>query len=334
MPQGVRIRGIYTTALTKLLLNSGYLIADPSPEIQARFSLKPTREAPDIFIQDREDHQGIDIVGESCQLTLLVRLLQEKLFDAILLEFGKSPKKEEFKEEGDEEEPKDLVRARFEFPGTSKAYLDSLRSMVIPTFANHHRLQILQAKQVERAENECFETLERRDQQSKDLFAKMILTPLKKAGVVRLEHVKGCGKSIRPRKGILIESKGERLVIKRSFSQGRYDGLNLPIEEGDYGLTELKEGAWWIKHAYYTKNGNLKGEYFNINTPVELYPFGARYVDLEIDVVRRQGEKPVVSDREELAVLVKNGVVTPLLEKKAIETAESVIVKFGCGTKA
>jgi hypothetical protein len=329
MAQGVKIRGIYTTALTKLLLNSGYLIVDPSPEIQARFSLKTTREPPDIFIQDREDHQGVDITGESYQLTLLVRLLQEKLFDAILLEFGKGSKTGEGEEEGEEEEPKDISRARLEFPGNSKANLDAIRSTVTPTFANHHRLRILQAKKVERAENECREALARKDQQAKDLFAEMVLAPLKKAGVVRIEHVKGCGKSIRPREGILIESQGEKLVIKRSFSQGRYDGLDLPIEEGDYGLTELQEGAWWVKHAYYSKNGRLKGEYFNINTPVELYPFGARYVDLEIDVVRRYGKKPVISDREELAVLVKNGVITRLVEKKAVETAESLIEKIG-----
>jgi hypothetical protein len=325
MTQRTKIRGIYTTALTKLLLDSGYPIVDPSPETQTRFHLKPTRGLPDIFIQDRKDGQGVDISGESCQLTLVVRLLQERLLDAILLEFGKGPAIGEGQGDSSEEEPKDIDRARFEFPGAAKAQLDAIRSTVTPTLANHHRLRTFQPKRVERAENECLQAPERKDQRAKDLFAEMILTPLKKAGVVRLEHVKGSGRFIRPREGILIECRGEKLIIKRSFSQGRYDGLNLPIVEGDYVLTELQEGAWWIKHAYYSKNGELKGEFFNINTPVELYPYGARYVDLEIDVVRRPGEKPIISDREELGVLVKNGIITGLLEKKAVETAEALL---------
>ena len=119
------------------------------------------------------------------------------------------------------------------------------------------------------------------------------------------------------------------MIVKRSFSQGRYDGLNLPIQEGDYGLTEVREGAGYVKHAYFSKQGKLKGEYFSINTPVELYPFGARYVDLEIDVICRPGEKPVISDREELALLVKNGAISALLEKKAVETAEDLVRKIG-----
>jgi len=34
-----------------------------------------------------------------------------------------------------------------------------------------------------------------------------------------------------------------RLLMKRTFSQGRFDGLSLPIETGDYGLSEAREGA-------------------------------------------------------------------------------------------
>ena len=109
MAHGVKIRGIYTTALTKLLLNAGYAIIDPSPEIQERFSLKPVQESPDIVIQDREDHQGIDIVGESYLLSLLVRLLQETLMDAILLEFAALAETPDEREEDGEEAPQDIA---------------------------------------------------------------------------------------------------------------------------------------------------------------------------------------------------------------------------------
>ena len=152
MAHRVKIRGNYTTALTKLLLNSGYTIVEPSPEIRQRFSLPPTDEPPDIFIQDREDHQGIEITGESDQLSLLIRLLQETLLDSILLEFTA---KAEVPEEAEEEaEARDIAHARFEFPGISKAYLDAIRSTVTPSLKNHHRLKILHGKKLSRFEEE------------------------------------------------------------------------------------------------------------------------------------------------------------------------------------
>jgi probable ribonuclease FAU-1 len=327
MAHRVKVRGIYTTALTKLLLNSGYTIVDPSPGIRQRFSLPPTDEAPDVFIQDRENHQGIEISGESDQLSLLIRLLQETLLDSILLEFaGKAEAPEETEEEA---EVRDIARARFEFPGISKAYLDAIRSTIVPSLKNHHRLKILHEKKLSRFEEELLKNPGIKESLENDLFAEWILAPLQKAGLVRLEHIKASGKAIRPREGILVESQEEKLILKRSFSQGRYDGLNIPIEEGDYGLTEVREGAGYVKHAYFSKQGKLKGEYFSINTPVELYPFGARYIDLEIDVICRPGEKPVISDREELAVLVKKGVISTPLERKAVETAEDLIRKMG-----
>ncbi len=326
MAHRVKIRGIYTTALTKLLLSSGYTIVDPTPETRQRFSLPAAEEAPDVFIQDRENHQGVEIAGESDQLSLLIRLLQETLLDAILLEF--SARAEAPEEVEEDAEARDVAQARFEFPGISKAYLDAIRSTVVPSLKNHHRLKILQEKNLSRVEAELLKNPGKKERLENDLFAQWVLAPLQKAGAVRLEQVKASGKAIRPREGILVERQGEKLILKRSFTQGRYDGLNLPIEEGDYGLTEVQEGAGYVKHAYFSKQGKLKGECFNINTSVEIYPFGARYVDLEIDVVCRAGEKPSISDREELALLVKKGVVSSRLERKAIEAAEDLIRKM------
>ena len=327
MAHRVKIRGIYTTALTKFLLNSGYTIVDPSPEIQQRFSLRPAKRTPEIIIQDRPDRQGIELIGESEQISLLIRLLQETLLDSLLLEFSvKAEAEEEF---GEETEIRDIARAWFEFPGISKAYLDAIRSTVVPSLKNHHRLKILNERKLGRFEAELLKFPEKKESLEKQLFAEWILAPLQKDGAVRLEQVKASGKSIRPREGILVERQGETLILKRFFSQGRYDGLNLPIEEGDYGLTDIREGAGYVKHSYFSREGRLKGQYFNINTPVEIYPFGARYVDLEIDVICRAGEKPVISDREELALLVKKGVVGSRLEKKALEEAEDLVRKIG-----
>ena len=187
MAHRVKIRGIYTTALTKLLLNSGYTIVEPSPEIRQRFSLPPRDEAPELFIQDRPDHQGIEITGESDQLSLLIRLLQEMLLDSILLDFHA---RAEVPEEAEEEiEIRDIACARFEFPGISKAYLDAIRSTVIPSLKNHHRLKILHEKNLSRYEGELWKNPGKKESLENELFAQWILMPLQKAGRVWVELV-------------------------------------------------------------------------------------------------------------------------------------------------
>jgi len=324
MATRLKIRGIYTTALTKLLLDSGYEIADPSAEIQERFGLRLTRGLPKILIQDREDLQGIHIYGEAEPVSLLVRLLQGRLLDAVLLEFetGEAPPEELIREP---QEAQDLTRARLEFGGASKQVLDEIRSSVIPTLASHHRIRIIHPKKLERAEKELSGSPGRKRELEEEIFLEAILLPMRKSGQVRLEHIKPLGKPIRPREGVLWKAGEKKILIKRFFSQGRYDGLALPIEEGDYSLTEVQEGAWYVKHAYYSAAGKPKGEYYNINTPVEFYPYGARYVDLEVDVIRRGKEEPFIVDCDALAILSRAGRISVDLEKMAIDVAEKLI---------
>lgn len=130
---------------------------------------------------------------------------------------------------------------------------------------------------------------------------------------------------MRPREGVIANTDSKGFVFRRSFSKGRYDGLDLPIQEGDYGVTEIREGAWTIKHSYFTKDNRLIGEYYNINSPVELYPYGARYLDLEVDVVCRAGENPFLMDREKLALLTRSGCISTDLETKALAVAEELL---------
>jgi hypothetical protein len=324
----VKIRGIYSTALTKLLLESDYGIAEPSPEIEGRFGLAPPARLPDILIKDRDDHQGVEIISEADGISRLVGVLRNRLLDGVLLRF--EPLGETEKEILDElESSRELAHAWFEFGGASKQTLDSVRSSVAPTLAHHHRMRLLQPRKLEKAEKQLGKQPRFREDLERTLFREVILIPLRKTETLRLEHIKISGKPVRPREGVLLKARGDRILVKRTFSGGRYDGLDLPIEEGDYGITELEEGGWQVKHAYYSQEGRLKGEYFNINTPVELYPYGARYLDLEIDVVRRFQERAFLTDREDLALLVKEGFIGAELEKKALEVAGGLLEKLG-----
>lgn len=327
MAKAIKIRGIYATAFTRLLLGSGFRIVDPTPEIRQRFELGPIPKVPDILLKDREDRQGVDLIGEADKISGLLKTLQDTLLDAVLMSF--EPLHEKDAELIDElETSREFSHARLELGGAAKEKLDGLRASVVPTLAYHHRLRILHPKILQRAESQLGKRAKSKSKLEKALFLEAILLPLSKADGVRLEHIKVKGKPVRPRKGTVVEGKENRMVIKRSFSQGRYDGLNLPIEGGDYGLTEVQEGAWHLRHSYFSKDGKLKGEYYNINTPVELYPYGARYIDLEIDVVRRADESPHIVDREDLALLVKEGKISRQLEKKAVEEAEQIVRKL------
>jgi len=313
MPPRIKIRGIYSTGLTKLALDAGFEIADPSARMKERFPLESARQSYDILIQDREDHQGVELSGQADLLSLVLTKLQEMLLDTVIVGFRPTEDNDPF------------AVARIELPGASKERLDEIRGVVVPTLRNHHRLKVINPEMLESAESELAKKPENKAELEREVLKDAILLPLEKEGVVRVEHIRPSGKLMRPREGTIQSMNGNRVVFRRSFSQGRYDGLDLVIRKGDYCLTEIREGGWYLKHSYFSKERLLIGEYYNINTPVELYPYGARYVDLEVDVVRRAGEPAFMIDREKLGLLSGKGCIGRELESKALLMAEQIL---------
>ena len=307
MLPNIKIRGIYSTALTKLALDSGLQIVDPSEKTRERIHLElPDHGQYEVLIQDREDRQGIEVRGEADHVCEVLIHMQESLLDAIIVSFIPT----------DHSEP--LVIANLELPGGAKEKLDRVRSSVVPTLKNHHRLKIINPDLLESAEIEFCRHPEDRMGLEKRVIREAILDPLIKEGMVRLEHIRPSGKPMRPRLGILQSVRENRVVFKREFSKGRYDGLDLPIRNGDYCLTEVREGQWYTRHSYFSREHLPIGEYFNINTPTELYPYGARYVDLEVDVIQRSGEKAFPIDQEKLEVLARRGCIAKDLQNKVL----------------
>lgn len=312
----IKIRGIYTTALTKLMLDSGYHIVDPSSKIRELFAIEDAVGDCEVLIQDRPGLQGVELTGPPEKVTQCLTFLQERLLDATLLNLVPV------------EEETGRVMATLEFPGFSKQSLDAIRLTVAPTLSRHHRYRIIASKTLEQAEQTLMRHPEKRESLEDAVFQMEVLLPLEKEGLVRLEHIRPAGKPMRPREGVLVSSDSQGFAFRRSFSKGRYDGLDVPIQEGDYGLTEIQEGAWHVRHSYYTKDHRLIGHYYNINTPVELYPYGARYLDLEVDVIHRAGEKPTLIDREKLALVCRQGSISEELGTKALAVAEDLLQRL------
>lgn len=310
----IKIRGIYSTALTKLAIDSGFQIVEPSEKIRERFDMEfPGHGKHEILIHDRADLQGIEVKGEADHVCGLLIHIQESLLDAIIVSILPT----------EDSDPR--VIANLELPGGAKEKLDLIRSGVIPTIKNHHRLKIINSELLESAELELSLHPEKRTGLEKGLIREMILEPLIKVDQVRLEHIRPSGRPMRPRLGVLQSVSENRIVFKREFSKGRYDGLGLPIRKGDYCLTVIREGEWYVRHNYFSKEHLHIGEYFNINTPAEFYPYGARYVDLEVDVIQRPGEPAFAIDQEKFEVLAGKGCIGKDLENKVLLVSEQLL---------
>lgn len=82
----VRVRGIYSTALTKLLIDEGYEIVQPSAVIEERFNFggHETLKPIDIDIFDRSDKQGVYALCATNAWSRLASSLQSRLLDVIV----------------------------------------------------------------------------------------------------------------------------------------------------------------------------------------------------------------------------------------------------------
>ncbi|MDI6807271.1 MAG: DUF402 domain-containing protein [Candidatus Aenigmarchaeota archaeon] len=313
-----KIRGIYATATTQLFTEYNFSIVQPSPEIAERFHWYKKLYAAGpvgVSMEDTEDKQGILLRGEAEQLELVTKALRERLPDMII-------RKRKYEQ---------IDYLDLEFPYLSKLALDELRSRALPTVRNHHRLRIIASEYVDLMEKQLARYPERRESIGDTLEKRFILDNFEKGKVLDIDHVK-LDEVISLSKGEIMEFDSDQpsLTLKRIIHNGRskYDGLDIPKEEGDYAITRAKEGDWTLKHTYYSKADEPKGEYYNINTPIEFYPGKIRYVDLEIDVVRWVDGRVAIRDREKLAKHVEAGRISDELAKKALSMAEELKMKL------
>ena len=121
-----------------------------------------------------------------------------------------------------------------------------------------------------------------------------------------------------------VAADGE-VVLRRELSGGgTYDALGVPIEAGDVATTKLKEGRWWYPTVYRSSDGETRGTYVNVCTPVEVFPREARYVDLHVDVVKHADGTVERVDDDELDAAEARGDVPDGLAAKARTVAEAV----------
>jgi len=118
--------------------------------------------------------------------------------------------------------------------------------------------------------------------------------------------------------------EGKVTVERRMSGGGTYDALGVDREAGDVAVTKFREGRWWYPTAYRSDDGETKGTYVNVCTPVELFPDAARYVDLHVDVVKFPDGRVERVDDDELDEAVAAGDIAEELAEKARSVAGSV----------
>ena len=322
----VKIRGIYSTALTGLLLERGFEIVSPSEVIRARFGLPESPGPEEALIVDRRDKQGVVIEGVRGAVEEVVAALGDALPYAVFIrQEAKAPK------------GKGLfaalaaakARVLAEFPRPVKESLDGIRAKYVPTLPGHHHLKAIDSQRVDEVEGGT--PPEELPAAAERLREELIYRFLEPGRTVEVWHGKARGGF--SWQGTLARLvPGEVLVLARRFrGRGTYDSLDLPKLEGDHGTVELYEGRWWGRRRYFRADGALIGEIYNIHTPPELYPDGVRYLDLEVDVVRRPDGGVALVDEEELRRKVEGGLIPEALALRALEEARSLAEGLGRG---
>jgi Ribonuclease G/E len=115
------------------------------------------------------------------------------------------------------------------------------------------------------------------------------------------------------------------VTVRREMSPGgTYDALGTAREAGDVAVTKFKEGRWWYATVYRDADGNRKGTYVNVCTPVEIFPETVRYVDLHVDVVKHGDGTVERVDDDELDAAEADGDVPSDLADRARSVASAV----------
>ncbi len=194
---GLKIRGIYATALTRFFLDQGCFIVEPSRQIKARFESHNNVDLPEpvkVEIKDRRDDQGLILSGEPAELEQAVKLLREDFFDVVCREKESEP------------DSHDRV-VEIEFPYQAKKALDGFRGRVLPTVNLHHRLRIIAPRLLDLMEKR---QLARRPGQrkriSRDLERNLIWGFLKRGREIAIEHVKLDGRVLSLSEGKILYS--------------------------------------------------------------------------------------------------------------------------------
>lgn len=202
----------------------------------------------------------------------------------------------------------------------SKRKLDEIRKEVAKTIKDHHLLKSARYSQIVELSEALLDSVKGEKILS---GIKSIVGFPKLEGNYYLKHQKIDEEIII--KGRVIETNNLIRIKRKVKSFGDYNGLQIYRERGDEIITTIKPEEWYITHEYFSKEGKLKGKYININTPVEIFPNYASYIDLEIDIVEFPDGTKKLIDVKKFKSLIDNKQIS----KELVEKVKNVVNQFG-----
>ncbi|WP_435152412.1 DUF402 domain-containing protein [Haladaptatus sp. DFWS20] len=210
------------------------------------------------------------------------------------------------------------------FGRESRFELDNARREVTTTLPGHHRI-----KAADDSASAAVDFAEDLHEPGDEVPIGATLRQFgpEKDGEVFIDHGKPDGRCFSLGKGDVAQhdpESGKYTIRRKMQGSGTYDAIGTEREAGDVAITKFREGRWWYPTAYRSADGESKGTYVNICTPVELFPRSVRYVDLHVDVVKRPDGTVERVDDDELDSAVEAGHISEELAEKARSVAASV----------
>lgn len=202
--------------------------------------------------------------------------------------------------------------------------LDEIRRDATPTMPGHHRIKAAAnaaSAAVDFAEAICGDA----DGEFPFDVVSRQFGPVE-GDRVAIGHGKPSGRLITLGRGEVTnhDPSGGITLEREMHSGGTYDALGVERQAGDVAVTKFKEGRWWYATVYRSDDGDRRGTYVNVCTPVELFPDAVRYVDLHVDVVKLPDGEVRRVDDDELDAAVEAGHVSEALAEKARSVASKV----------
>jgi hypothetical protein len=209
------------------------------------------------------------------------------------------------------------------FGRESRFALDDARERVTTTMPGHHRI-----KAAHEAASAGVDLVEALCEPSGEFPFDVVADQFgpHEGGSVTIGHGKPDGRLVVLGRGEVVDRDGDGTVeVRREMTGGgRYDALGTRRAAGDTAHTTFREGRWWYPTVYRNDEGDHKGTYVNVCTPVECFPDVVRYVDLHVDVVKHPDGTVERVDDDELDEAVVAGDVSEALAEKARTVAASI----------
>jgi hypothetical protein len=234
------------------------------------------------------------------------------------------------------------VAVRLYVPEHAKAVCDTWRAQMLPTLPGHHKYKAqgdVYSATVDALEKELPpEALHSRTKTLRVLSSvDAMQQPIQNRLRVLVRTVQGAWQEREVGEQVGYDIDAGWVELRQHVShKGAYPSvLRIDKQSGDYTVTRFQEGAWSYTTRYYGRNGNWKGDYACLTTPIAIFSDHIRLLDLHGAVWRSAKHGAELAELDTLQQWQQQGLITAALVQKVQAEAEAVLQQLRqAGTEA